>query len=254
MATACGAASTRTARSTAISTYTVEDGRIWLTTSTDVTLACGWPPETPFFDASWTLEGDQLRMTDINSDPPAVREFSLPWTRVADDIDAANHPDGFPEGAYRVVTADGTVVTDVIMDGDWATYIDGRGRIDCSFTYEVESGRIMLTSSSCPGLPPNFMFLDATWTVDGDQLQFSDIHSDPNTVRDFGVPRTRIAVGEDPTAEEDMSTEVTNTALPASVSQSAEFPEGVYRMETTPDEMVAHGATQKLPTSSGLTR
>ena len=52
-----------------VSTYTVEDGRIWSTTSTDVTLACGWPPETPFFDASWTLEGDQLRMTDINSDP-----------------------------------------------------------------------------------------------------------------------------------------------------------------------------------------
>ena len=56
----------------------------------------------------------------------------------------------------------------------------GREQIDCSFTYEVESGRIMLTSSSCPGLPPNFMFLDATWTVDGDQLQFSDIHSNPN--------------------------------------------------------------------------
>ena len=167
---------------------------------------CGWPPETPFFDAAWTFEGDQLRLTDINSDPNAVRDFGLPWTRVADDIDDAIDPGGFPEGVYRVVAPDGTVVSDVIMDGAWATYIDGRGRIDCSFTYEVESGRIMVTTSSCPGSPPNFMFFDATWTVDGDQLQFTDIHSDPDTVRDFGVPRTRIAVGDDPQSEPVSST------------------------------------------------
>ena len=45
------------------------------------------------------------------------------------------------------------------------------------------------------------MFLDATWTFDGDQLQFTDIDSDPNAVRDFGIPKTRIAVGEEATTE-----------------------------------------------------
>ncbi|HEU0169987.1 MAG TPA: TRAP transporter substrate-binding protein DctP [Acidimicrobiales bacterium] len=64
------------------STYVVESGRIWLTASTDVTLACGNPPGHDFLDAAWTLEGDQLRFVDINSDPAAVREFSRPWTKI----------------------------------------------------------------------------------------------------------------------------------------------------------------------------
>jgi TRAP-type C4-dicarboxylate transport system substrate-binding protein len=63
-------------------TYVVRDGRIWLTMSTDSTLACGDVPGRPFLDAAWTIEGDQLRLTDINSDPAAVREFGLPWTKI----------------------------------------------------------------------------------------------------------------------------------------------------------------------------
>jgi TRAP-type C4-dicarboxylate transport system substrate-binding protein len=191
-----------------VSTYTVENGRIWLTSSSDVRWACGNPPGLLFLDAAWTFEGDQLRLTDINSDPGAVRAFGLPWTRVADDSDAVNDPDGFPEGVYRVVAPDGTVVTDVLMDGVWSGgFIDG-GRLDCSFTYELESGRISVTTSSCPGTPPNFMLFDATWTFDGNQLQFTDIHSDPDTVRDFGRPRTRIAVGADAQSESGGSTSV----------------------------------------------
>jgi TRAP-type C4-dicarboxylate transport system substrate-binding protein len=64
------------------STYVVESGRIWLTSSTDVTLACGNPPSHEFLDATWTLEGDQLRFVDINSDPAAVEDFDRPWTNI----------------------------------------------------------------------------------------------------------------------------------------------------------------------------
>ena len=63
-----------------VSTYTVDAGRIFLTTSSDVSLACGHTAEFAFLDAAWTVDGDQLRLTDINSDPNAVAEFGLPWT------------------------------------------------------------------------------------------------------------------------------------------------------------------------------
>jgi hypothetical protein len=63
-------------------TYTVEGGRIVLTTSTKPALTCGWPTNVRFLDAAWTLQGDQLRFTDIKSDQGAVAEFSLPWTRI----------------------------------------------------------------------------------------------------------------------------------------------------------------------------
>lgn len=63
-------------------TYVVHDGRIWMSMSTDRALACGNVPGAPFLDAAWTLDGDQLRLSDIISDPGAVREFSLPWTKI----------------------------------------------------------------------------------------------------------------------------------------------------------------------------
>ena len=39
------------------------------------------------------------------------------------------------------------------------------------------------------------------------------------------------------------SPSVEDTAVPASVGESAEFPDGVYRREVTADELLAHGAT-----------
>ena len=65
-----------------VATYVVTSGRIHLTLSTDPQHACGTVPGTEFLDAAWTLEGDQLRIVDINSDPAAKREFSLPWTKI----------------------------------------------------------------------------------------------------------------------------------------------------------------------------
>ena len=53
-----------------------------MTSSSNPALACGNPANTKFLDATWTLDGDQLRFTDIHSDPGAVAEFSLPWTKI----------------------------------------------------------------------------------------------------------------------------------------------------------------------------
>lgn len=63
-------------------TYVVHSSRIWMSMSTNSALSCGAVPGVQFLDAAWTLEGDQLRFVDINSDPAAVWEFSLPWTRI----------------------------------------------------------------------------------------------------------------------------------------------------------------------------
>jgi TRAP-type C4-dicarboxylate transport system substrate-binding protein len=184
-----------------LSTYTAQDGRIWLTSSSDVAFTCGWPANYPWFDASWTFEGDQLRLTDIHSDVGAVGAFGLDWTQIAGDSDEPVEPGGFPEGVYRHIDG-GLVVTEVAMDGVWSGYINGR--FDCAVNYAVESGRLVLTElpegPTC-GNPPGSTFFDATWTVDGDQLQFTDINSDPNAVRIFGLPRTRILVGDDAASE-----------------------------------------------------
>jgi hypothetical protein len=66
-------------------TYVVEDGRIWLTFATDLTPICPDAPGSAFIDAAWTLEGDQLRFSDINNgNAAAVAEWSLPYTRIDD--------------------------------------------------------------------------------------------------------------------------------------------------------------------------
>jgi hypothetical protein len=65
-----------------MATYVVTSGRIHLTTSTDSQFACGDVPGREFLDATWTLEGDQLRILDIDSNPGAIAEFSLPWTKI----------------------------------------------------------------------------------------------------------------------------------------------------------------------------
>ena len=74
-------------------TYVIESGRIWLTSSTDVALACGGPPDFQFLDSAWTFEDGELRFVDINSDPNAVRDFGgQPWTLIeaAGDADVAS--------------------------------------------------------------------------------------------------------------------------------------------------------------------
>ena len=107
------------------------------------------------------------------------------------------------------------------------------------------------------------MIFEANWTLDGDQLHFTDVRPPRRRTyrhvrRGSGVaPWTRVGdAPSDTTTVEDTSpadddgdavgettsASVVETAAPTSVSESAEFPEGVYQRESTSDELIAHGA------------
>jgi TRAP-type C4-dicarboxylate transport system substrate-binding protein len=173
--------------------YTVESGRIRITTSSSVALDCGNPPNFVFFDAAWTLENDELRFIDIKGDPDVARVFGgQPWTRIEG---GADEPTTFPEGSYRTDSPLDGVVTMTYLDGVWQR-IDASGKVDCAATFVVKSGRLWLTTStdtamSC-GNPTGKVFLDAAWTLEGDQLRFVDIHSDLNAIQEFSLPWTKI--------------------------------------------------------------
>ena len=106
-------------------------------------------------------------------------------------------------------------------------------------SYTVDAGRITVP------FPDGRVLFEANWTLDGDQLQFSDVTSETDT-QEFvdavwgGKPWTRI--GDAPSVAT-TSPSVEDTAVPASVGEVEEFPDGVYRMEVTSDEMLALGAT-----------
>jgi hypothetical protein len=176
--------------------YRVEAGRIYLTTPDDDATDCDEPHGKDFLDATWSLEGDQLRFADINSNPNAIRDFGLQWTRIesAEGTAPGTAATEFPAGTYRTVSGD-VIVTMEFADGVWNSFLNGT--LDCSGTYVVESDRIALTHSTdlslACGDAPGTRFLDAAWTLEGDVFRFVDINSDPNAVRDFGVEWTKIA-------------------------------------------------------------
>jgi hypothetical protein len=176
--------------------YRVEAGRIYLTTPDDDATDCDEPHGKDFLDATWSLEGDQLRFADINSNPNAIRDFGLQWTRIesAEGTAPGTAATEFPAGTYRTVSGD-VIVTMEFADGVWNSFLNGT--LDCSGTYVVESDRIALTHSTdlslACGDAPGTRFLDASWTLEGDVFRFVDINSDPNAVRDFGVEWTKIA-------------------------------------------------------------
>jgi TRAP-type C4-dicarboxylate transport system substrate-binding protein len=101
----------------------------------------------------------------------------------------------FPEGVYRATSPIDGVVTMEYRDGVWKRYF-ADGTVDCVSTYEVSNGRIYLTTSSDPiytcGNPPNLLFLDAAFSLEGDQLRLTDINSDPAAVAEFSLPWTKI--------------------------------------------------------------
>jgi TRAP-type C4-dicarboxylate transport system substrate-binding protein len=102
---------------------------------------------------------------------------------------------GFPEGTYRTNSPLDGIVTMTYLKGVWQR-IKADGTLDCAATFEVTDGRIYLTMSTDPTLdcgdPPGKLFLDSAWTLNGDQLRFVDINSDPGAVTEFGLPWTKI--------------------------------------------------------------
>jgi TRAP-type C4-dicarboxylate transport system substrate-binding protein len=104
--------------------------------------------------------------------------------------------EAFPEGTYRTDSPWDGVVTMTYLNGVWQR-IKADGTLDCAATIQVSAGRIYLTTSTDPSLDcgntPGLRFLDAAWTLQGDQLRFVDINSDPNAIKEFSLPWTKIA-------------------------------------------------------------
>jgi hypothetical protein len=63
-------------------TYEVSNGRMYLTSSTDPALACGDPPGEQILDAAFSFEGDQLCVSNVNSNPGATAAFTGCITRI----------------------------------------------------------------------------------------------------------------------------------------------------------------------------
>jgi TRAP-type C4-dicarboxylate transport system substrate-binding protein len=63
-------------------TYEASNGRMYLAFSTDPDLACGGVPGVQFLDAAFSFEGDQLCVSDVNSDPGATAAFTDCITRI----------------------------------------------------------------------------------------------------------------------------------------------------------------------------
>jgi TRAP-type C4-dicarboxylate transport system substrate-binding protein len=101
----------------------------------------------------------------------------------------------FPEGVYRPTESFDGIVTIEVRDGEMTSYF-ADGAVDCVHTYEVSNGRVYLTSSSdarfACGNPPNYLFLDAEFSLEGDQLCFTDVKSDPAAVAAFTGCVTKI--------------------------------------------------------------
>jgi hypothetical protein len=109
--------------------------------------------------------------------------------------DVTSNDEAFPEGVYRaelvlpqVFGTDEPLVQTLTFDnGHWLSEDD---QVECEGTYEVESGRVRVTLTTC-GVG---VVLDARWELQGDQLRFSDLRmDDPNARLIFAEPWTKIA-------------------------------------------------------------
>jgi hypothetical protein len=102
----------------------------------------------------------------------------------------------FPEGVYRAENKIDGVITMTFSNGIWSLVVDENGSVVCESAYAVVDGRVVLTTTDDPVLdcdnPHGEVWLDATWSLDGDQLRFADIHSGPRAIDDFSLPWTKI--------------------------------------------------------------
>jgi hypothetical protein len=137
-----------------------------------------------------------LTFSNLNLETEAF--FTVkPYTR----IEGADQPDtetaSFPEGVYRMeVSPDEMVahgappdlaqglggVNTLIFDDGTFSHVDPAG-VPCPGTYTViAGGRVALYYEAdplCSG-PGDDLFFEANWTLDGDQLHFTDITFDPS--------------------------------------------------------------------------
>ena len=137
--------------------------------------------EPPFFDATWTFEGDQLRSRTSTAIPPPFASSrcpgrgspttsTLPRTPTASQKESSGSPSTTPSSPKSSWTGRGRATSER-RPIRLLVQLCGREGPD-------HADRVIRPSDCC-GNPPNFMFLDATWTVDGDQLQFTDITAIP---------------------------------------------------------------------------
>jgi len=217
-----------------------------------------------------TTAGDTTSDADSGAAPeattPSVEDTAVPAS-VAESGE-------FPEGVYYMertsdeMLAHGAspeqAVSDLqtfTMTFDNGTWLGVTNATDCPGTYTVDAGRVAVV---CTIAGPMF---EANWTLDGDQLLFTNVVADggsPEVTDDpfwewyWAGPLTRIGdAPADTTATGDASPandggdaaadttspSVEETAVESSVAASQEFPDGVYQMEMTSDELLAHGAT-----------
>jgi len=134
--------------------------------------------------------GSTVKSGEGASTVPVTVILPIPTAAAATATSAvASEPVAFPQGVFRAKNAVDGVMTTEIRDGVWKGFKEN-GSLDCAGTYVVKAGRVWYSASTEPALdcgnPPGFQFLDAEWTMVGDQLRFLDIKSDPAATRAFG--------------------------------------------------------------------
>jgi hypothetical protein len=151
----------------------------------------------------WSLAGDTLTFSSPDPDNLGLAETVKPWTR----IEGADQPDteaaSFPEGVYRAELLIPEIFgPDPVLDQltfENGTFEDRAVNEPgaCAGTYETDAGRVrvILDAGSCGGDGESILF-DALWTLDGDQLRFTDIENeaaDNNAQLIFGsTPWTKV--------------------------------------------------------------
>lgn len=173
------------------------------------------------FHMDWALDGDTLT---FSTEGPLGELTIEPYTR----IEGADQPDtetaSFPAGVYRMEVSSDELLARGALPGQASefdgvntmTFDNGTWRHDipaggfCTGTYTVDAGRITVRTPCNPGSPVLF---EANWTLDGDQLQFTDLTTESDTqafVDGFwgGQPWIRIDDASAPGDEEETSDSV----------------------------------------------
>ena len=137
-------------------------------------------------------EGDRITWSDAEGLPPYnTPEYRLdwqafaavPWIKVADISPAESE---FPEGTYRMEITAGFLMaagvdrpTAVEHAGTWTlTFKAGQFQEGtCLGTYSVQDDRLEIVLGSKCGDASSGVLFSAGWTLEDDQLQFTDVRS-----------------------------------------------------------------------------